>query len=128
MTPVPKPAKTLRQLKARKDRHEAAVKTSVRQECVERDGFCALDGYQHRLGPCQGVSEWAHHHSRRRSKTMRMAAGHRHSSAFSFMACSRHHRAYDAHKFLVVLSDFERGMNGRWALVWRLDAADETRH
>jgi hypothetical protein len=109
MPACPKPEPRTR-INARAKRQEASVKKSVRAECVERDGYCALAPYAWRLGPCAGKSEWAHEHSRRRSKTMKMPAAYRHDRRLTFMACTRHHRNYDLHEFSIVVG--EAGMDG----------------
>jgi len=89
--------KTRKQLKAAKDRAEMKVIKRVRAQCVVRDGLCRLMG----CGPCSGVSEWCHMHSKRRSQTRNQAPEKRHTTAESFMACTSHHAAYDAHQILV---------------------------
>lgn len=87
-----------RRVKARKNRHESAVKQSVRAQCVERDGYC-LVGPLTSLGDCEGPSEWAHFHSHRRSKTRGQPAEERHTVEGSGMMCRRHHKLYDAKRF-----------------------------
>src|SRR5687767_8399216 len=89
--------KTRKQLKAREDREETKREQVVRGECVERDGHCAVKGYDWILGRCDGDSEWAHHHARGRWRTRGMPPEYRHHRRFSFMGCTRHHSAYDRH-------------------------------
>jgi len=99
--------RTRKSLKAAKDRVEMKVIKRVRAKCVVRDGFCRLMG----MGPCQGVSEWAHMHAKRRSQTRGKAPELRHTTSESFMACTSHHAWYDAHKITVEpLTD--RGADG----------------
>lgn len=76
---------------------------SVRQQCVNRDGYCRFSGYQtlHEVGGCAGPSEWAHAAGRKRFETRGQPADVRHTAAGSFMACRRHHQRYDAHAFEV---------------------------
>jgi hypothetical protein len=76
----------------RKQRAERKVATSVRAQCVARDGYCRLMG----LDVCEGPSEWAHLGDKKRFKTRGQAPEVRHTTAGSFIACRRHHRAYDA--------------------------------
>jgi hypothetical protein len=96
---------TAKALRAKAKRLDAAMAKFVRAVCVERDGYCALDGEltQRLIGPCGGPSEWAHHHDRMRSKTRGMEPSYRHAASHSFMACRAHHRGYDAHDFEVVI-------------------------
>lgn len=85
--------RTRAQLKAAKDRREAKVKKSVRQQCVDRDGHCRAA--LHVQTPCIGESQWAHMHEKRRSKTRGQAPEMRHMTAWSLMLCRGHHDAYD---------------------------------
>ena len=50
---------------------------------------------------CNGASEWAHMHSRRRSKTRGMSPEHRHDTAHSLMLCHFHHGEYDAKRLII---------------------------
>lgn len=117
--PKPEPRK---RVKGRKDRREAAIKKSVRAQCVERDGYCLIASQLLRslrdlLGPCGGQSEWAHVGRQRRCFTRGQAPEVRHTTAGSGMLCERHHDAYDAHAF-----DFETdeaGMDGMIGIVRR---------
>lgn len=109
MAPIPKP-KPHRLVKAARKRHETAVKKSVRAQVVERDGYCVVAGSR-RLWPCEGVSEWAHIEHSRRCFTRGMPAEQRHTTQGSAMMCHKHHTAYDAHAFDLVL-DTDTGMDG----------------
>lgn len=88
--------KTRRQIKARKDRSEAAVIKKVRAEAEARDGFCIWMWSNE--GPCEGVSEMAHLDDYRRFQTRGQAPELRHQLQFVAMMCSRHHRLFDARK------------------------------
>lgn len=101
--------------KGRRQRGEAKVKKSVRQQCVERDGYCLIASrvpfaVRVLLGPCDGPSEWAHVEEHRRCFTRGQAPEERHTTAGSGQMCHKHHADYDAHKFGLVLS--AAGMNG----------------
>lgn len=98
-----------RRLKARKDRHEAAVIARIRALVVERDGYCRLQGKG--LGACRGASEWAHLEHKRRAKTRGLPPEDRHTSAFSMMLCTFHHQRYDA-RTLGLAFRSERGADG----------------
>lgn len=97
-------------VKGQKQRSEDAVKKRVRARCVERDGQCRIGEWE--LNPddthddeligdgceangCEGESQWAHMHAKRRSQTRGQAPDVRHTTAESLMLCSRHHRQYD---------------------------------
>lgn len=82
---------------------EATIIKDVRAQVVERDGFCRVAknltlGF---LGPCAGVSEWAHVGQHRRCFTRKMDPEVRHTTAGTVMFCSGHHHAYDGHTFTV---------------------------
>ena len=118
--PKPEP---WRRVKGRRKRHEAAVRKTVREQTVERDGYCLIASRLPRalaslLGPCSGDSEWAHIGRQRRCFTRGRAAEDRHTTAGSGQLCQKHHQAYDAHKF-----DFETdegfGMDGVIGIVRR---------
>lgn len=96
--------------KARADRAEAKQIQAVRAKCVRRDGYCRFSGGS--VGPCSGRSEWAHFDEHRRFKTRGMDPAERHSTAGSFMACTGHHRAYDAHEMTVSAIDQTLGADG----------------
>lgn len=96
-----------KRVKGRRRRAESQRKKSVRAQCVDRDGFCRLMG----LGPCSGVSEWAHLGDKKRFKTRGQAPEIRHTTAGSFMACSGHHRRYDAGEIQIEPTT-ERGADG----------------
>lgn len=104
---------TRKKVKAKKQRAETKVKTSVRAECVERDGVCRLFGQSLALyelvGSCYGAPEWAHLGEKRRAHTRGMAPDVRHTTADSLMLCTRHHQAYDARTFDIMGS--ARGAN-----------------
>lgn len=106
-TAAPKPVKRAT-VKARATRHARAVVTDVRAAVVERDGMCRVPA---RLGPCQGVLEWAHMPDFRRSKTLGQPAEARHTSEGSFMCCTRHHAMLDQHQ-LTVTALTDRGADG----------------
>lgn len=91
--------KTRKQLKAKKDRHEAAVKKVVRAVCVQRDGHCRLMG----TTLCGGPSEHAHLEEWKRARTRGMTAERRHTTEGSMMACRRHHQKYDAGLIAIAL-------------------------
>ena len=118
--PKPTPRKTL---KGRKTRAEARIIKAVRAQCVERDGSCVVLSYllsvtpglllvDTDLGGCNGPSEWAHMHEKRRSKTRGQAPEVRHTTASSFMACQRHHLDYDQ-KRLIITALTRKGADGR---------------
>lgn len=103
--PQPKGPKR-KTIKGRKARKEKAVKTTVRELCVERDGFCRFGTYRDDVrdivGPCDGRSEWMHLGDKKRARTRGMAPEVRHTTADSMMGCSRHHRDYDAGRMQIV--------------------------
>jgi hypothetical protein len=94
-----------RQTKARKDRHEAAVIKKVRAAVVERDGECRLwrdfiSRWQNEtvttyIGFCFGPSQWTHLPPKTRAATRKMAPEQRHGTAWTIMACERHHDLLD---------------------------------
>lgn len=88
---IPKPERA-RTVKGRKKRAEAAQIRRVRAKCVERDGLCRLMG----VGPCFGVSEWAHLRPKTRAHTRGLPPEERHQTAYSAQMCTAHHYAYDA--------------------------------
>lgn len=81
---------------AKRLREEKKVIDVVRPQCVERDGFCraACKG----VGPCRGVSEWAHFGEHGRWNTRGLPAEERHDRKYSMMLCTTHHRALDEHR------------------------------
>lgn len=108
-SPQPKPA-SRKQVKAKATRAERQVIKSVRERCVERDGYCRLAGMTERLR-CFGRSEWAHLNESRRFKTRGMAPEDRHTTEGSLMLCNAHHQAYDSHHISIMpLTD--RGADG----------------
>ena len=102
---------TRRLVKGRKTRAAAKVVTSVRAQCVERDGYCRMsrwysidgeDNYARGVDTfCSGPSEWAHVGEHTRAKTRGMAPERRHTTAGSLMLCRRHHHDLDAHRITV---------------------------
>lgn len=115
-------------MKAKQDRAEATVKRAVRAACVERDAICSVESafFGHRGYPweirdetrligwdegCQGKSEWAHMHQKRRSQTRGQAPDVRHTTADSLMLCRFHHQEYDAHR-LKITALTRRGADG----------------
>lgn len=118
--------------RAKRRRAEDPVKTRVRAACVERDGYCRVEtaGYGNLFADepvdgdvlrdlreahrCEGPSEWAHMHERRRSQTRNQAPEIRHDTAHSFMACQRHHDQYDGRRKprLFVTALTSKGANG----------------
>lgn len=107
--PFPKPEPRSR-VKRRARREAAAVVKDVRAQCVERDDYCRLardsrDETGLSCATCRPewgdrveVSEWAHLHSHRRSKTRGQAPEARHTTQGSLMLCRSAHQAYDAHR------------------------------
>jgi hypothetical protein len=114
---VPK-GKTRKQLKARLDRAEAKVAAWCRAQCVARDGVCRVrraafvESYEAWIScGCDGPSEWAHMHVRRRSKTRGLDPTERHDPKYTLMLCRFHHQQYDA-KRLVITAQTRKGANG----------------
>jgi len=111
-----KPKGITARYRAKRRRAEGPVKKAVRAECVVRDGYCraAHDWELWKSSPCEGPSEWAHMHSRRRSQTRNQAPGVRHDTKHSFMACQKHHSEYDGRQsprlFVTALTD--KGADG----------------
>ncbi len=106
MTSFPKPGWNQKQSRATKRRQDAKVAKSVRDVCVDRDGYCRLSRpgvlvslVEFVLGPCRGPSEWAH--LVRRSQTRGQSAERRHRSSTSLILCRSHHQAEEAHRFRV---------------------------
>ena len=124
MPASPKPLRgSAKREKARARRQEAAHAKIVRAACVVRDGYCLIASRLPRavavlLGPCEGLSEWAHVAEHRRCFTRGQAPEVRHTTAGSGMLCRGHHVAYDSHEF-----DFETyteaGMDGAFAVIRR---------
>lgn len=120
----PKPQRgSARREKARGKRQEAKVAAAVRADCVVRDGYCLIASRLPRsvaglLGPCEGLSEWAHVGEHRRCFTRGQEPEQRHTTAGSGQMCTAHHVAYDSHEF-----DFETyteaGMDGVFAVIQR---------
>lgn len=108
-------AKPHRLVKARQRRTEAETKRTVRMVVTLRDGYCRL--YKTRLGPCDGISTWAHLGPWRRFKTRGVRDPTvRHHATGTLKLCRAHHRAYDAHRLTIeMLSLF--GAEGRLRFV-----------
>jgi hypothetical protein len=79
---------------ASRRRNEQVVAKTVRTLVAARDGFCRLACQG--VGPCLGPSEWCHFGAHKRFNTRRMDPTLRHTTAGSFMACTSHHKRYDA--------------------------------
>ncbi len=121
--PCPK-GPTRKLLKGRKDRAEAKQEKAVRAHCVDRDASCRQGAFS-MLGRCDvsspdkglcgcycdGPSELAHMHARRRSKTRGMAPDIRHDTKFCLMLCRFHHQQYDA-KWLIITALTRKGADG----------------
>lgn len=100
-----KPGPTAR-YRAKRRRAEQPVVTSVRAQCVERDGYCLFAVF----AGCAGRSEWMHLEDQKRARTRGMAPTKRHTTAGSAMGCERHHDAYDAGQIALAMT--ERGADG----------------
>ncbi len=105
----PKPEKR-KTVKGRAKRKEAEWAKVVRAFCAVRDGLrCRLQmGGQFWMEDvrshnewCDGPSEWAHMHSRRRAQTRNQAPEVRHDTKHSLMLCRLHHGDYDAHRLKI---------------------------
>lgn len=107
--PYPKPERRAT-TKRRRQRKERAVVGTVREQCVDRDGYCRLQGVE-RFPPCRGRSEWAHFGEHKRFKTRGMAPEDRHKRDASLMMCDGHHDLYDANE-LQIEALTERGTDG----------------
>lgn len=113
---LPKPEKR-KTVKRRSKRVEDALAVLVRAACVDRDGCCRLSGEDlHKVGYCDGPSEWAHMEGHRRFETRGLPPEKRHSTEWTLMLCRRHHGYYDAHAFTLECMS-TKGANG--ALVVR---------
>ena len=108
----PKPEPRTR-TKGRKTRQEQAVKTSVRAQCVVRDGVCRAHWFERDLHgdtldalcfldfSCDGPSEWAHLRGHRRSTTRGQPPERRHTTQHSVMLCRHHHRMEEAGQLII---------------------------
>ncbi len=107
---------TRKKLKARKDRKESAVKKSVREECVDRDGLCRFATFRDEVieivGPCRGRSEWMHLGDKKRARTRGMDPEVRHTTEGSLMGCTKHHADYDQGRLAVEPVNAEKGAKG----------------
>ncbi len=92
----PKPEKR-KTAKTRERREESEIIKVERAKCVQRDGYCRLQGADG-FGACNGNSEWAHLGDFKRWKTRGMAPEERHRADKSLMMCDHHHNMYDLHK------------------------------
>ena len=103
---------TRKQLKAKADRHEAAIIKLNRAICVERDGYCAAA--QKQIPGCDGPQEMAHLPPRTRAHTRNMPPEYRHDPSYVAILCARHHDMLDGrrHPRLVVKFLTDQGMNG----------------
>lgn len=118
LNPQPKPEPRKR-VKGRKQRHARKVVKSVRQQCVAREIWCRLFWAPFdQFGPCEGLSEWAHFAEKKRFKTRGMTPEDRHTSAGSFMLCTKHHNEYDkrAKPYLYIEPMTSRGADGPLAM------------
>ncbi len=106
--PISKPESRKKQ-KAREKREERKVITHVREQCVDRDGFCRAQGIG--MGPCIGCSEWCHFGDHKRFKTRGQEPERRHNTQGSLMMCSGHHYEYDKGR-LEINALTERGCDG----------------
>lgn len=98
---------TRQRMKGRKARAEQKRKKAVRAACEERDSLCRLGEWEDNPYDwhadeitdndegCDGPSEWAHMHVKRRSKTRGLSPEERHSTVYTLMLCRRHHAQYD---------------------------------
>ncbi len=118
----PKPPKR-KTVKGRKDRAEGKVKKSVREQCVERDGWCRVGQYRafdrHGWGglcfECSSnLSQWAHWGEHTRAKTRGQAPERRHTTGGSLMLCKAHHDALDgrSHPRLKITALTDNGCDG----------------
>jgi hypothetical protein len=102
--PIAKP-EPRQKAKDRDDRREAQIVKQVRRHDVDRDGYCRVQSEDPDLltivGPCAGLSEWAHLEDQRRGRTMGQPPEQRHTSGGTAMLCNRHHTAYDAFKWAI---------------------------
>lgn len=115
--PLWKSKETIQRGKNRKKRKEAAVKKSVREQCVARDGYCkpAKDGFKHE---CEGPSEWMHLPGFTRAQTRGMEPERRHSRKTSCMGCRRIHEMLDGKRHPRVVPEMgPDGADGK--IQWR---------
>ncbi len=112
--------KTIKKRKGQKKRAERKVVTSVRAECVKRDGYCRVrrDGFL--VGDCEGKSEWAHLPSHRRSKTRGQEPERRHTTAGSCMLCQKHHDQLDGRRLPRILVTGLDDADADTMLAWTL--------
>ncbi len=103
--PQPKP-EPMRRVKNRKARKESVRKKSVRELCVDRDGYCRIGKDADDYTDCLGPSEWCH------SRTRGQEPDKRHFTIGSFMGCRCHHREYDAGELAITAVDDALGCDG----------------
>jgi len=110
--PKPEPRK---RTQARKARAEAAVVKAVRAACVLRDGLCRLSDEPWSVtAVCRGPSQWTHLPPFTRARTRGLPPERRHSTAWTIMACQRHHDMIDGRRTptLKVFCLTDKGANG----------------
>lgn len=106
------PEKTRGAEKRAERRDESAVKSVVRQACVDRDGYCRMSEWD--PYGCAGPSEWAHFGEGRRSKTRGMEPEERHTTVWSLMLCRRHHALEERHT--IRIEPLNAGLGANWLL------------
>lgn len=94
---------------ATRRRAEVKVIKSVREQVMARDQGCRVRAAG--LAACWGDLQWAHLHEHARSKTRRMKATERHTTAGTLALCALHHHLYDRHEFAIQCLS-ERGCDG----------------
>ena len=111
----PKPEPRAR-VTRRRQRTAAKVVRSVREQCVDRDGYCRIWNASPTLqfGGCAGDSQWAHLGESKRFKTRGKPAEERHTTAGTLMLCQRHHDMYDGrlHPRIAIEPQTDRGADG----------------
>ncbi len=114
--PQPKPAKTIKQVKAKQHRAESAQIQRVRAAVVQRDGDCRL--LNKGCGACGGEQEWAHLEAMRRARTRGRPPALRHTTQDTMALCTLHHRHYDAHDFKIIFHDDVLRADGAVTFRW----------
>ena len=96
---------------------ERTVIARIRPLVVARDGYCRVARNPlAAMGPCWGVSEWAHLGESKRFKTRGQDPERRHTTKGTAMLCTGHHRDYDEHRLQIEELTPERA-NGRLGFV-----------